>query len=49
MKKWMNAEITELELKCTESGSDVTAYKDDVRQDPNDPNKMWYSFSSTTD
>lgn len=47
MKEWIKAELTELELKCTESGTDVTPYKDDSYIESDD--KVWYSFSSTTD
>lgn len=45
MKNWMNAEITELELKCTEHGADQSDYIDEIRQDTTDPNVNWYSYS----
>jgi hypothetical protein len=47
MREWIKAEITELELRCTENGRDLTPYQDEVRQE--NPDLNWYSFSSITD
>jgi hypothetical protein len=43
MKEWNKAEITELELKCTEHGSSQTKYIDEVRVET--PDVSWYSYS----
>ena len=43
MKEWMKAEIEELELKCTELGTEVTPYVDDVYTD--DQGNRHFSFS----
>lgn len=47
MKEWNEAEMKELELRCTENGRDITAYKDEVRVET--PDITFYSFSGTTD
>ena len=44
MKEWMKAEITELELKCTEHGGTLNSYVDEIRNTEDGP---WYSFSGT--
>ena len=47
MKTWIKAEITELELKCTEHGGSLNPYIDEVRNDA--PNGPWYAFSGPGD
>ena len=47
MKEWNKAEIAELELKCTENGSEITSYIDEIRVDA--PDGPWYAFSGTND
>lgn len=47
MKTWLTPEVESLDVKFTEKGGSYSQYVDAIRNDVNDPNNTWYSYSST--
>lgn len=45
MKEWIKADITELDLNCTEHGGTLNTYVDEIKTDVDGP---WYAFSGNT-
>lgn len=43
MKEWTKADITELDLSCTENGGKLNPYVDEIRT--TEPDGPWYAFS----
>jgi len=47
MKTWMNPEVVELDIACTEQGKHISTEFDEIRVDQN--GNYWVSFASGAD